>query len=98
VFAVGPFEEPPPEFDYEGTVEEDEDRGNGRPPILHQIHYRYASCLGTWAFAAADCVKVHTSGVVCSFGFDYDGTVEQDEDRRDGRPGYCTTGMNTLSH
>jgi hypothetical protein len=40
VFAVGPFDEPPPELDYEGTVEEDEQR-DGRAPVLHQIHYRY---------------------------------------------------------
>lgn len=41
MFAVGLFDEPPPEFEWAGTVEEDEEREGGGPPILHQVHYRY---------------------------------------------------------
>lgn len=56
VFAVGPFDEPPPEFDYEGVVEEDELREGGLPPVLHQVHYRCV-CVCVERVVGASCLE-----------------------------------------
>jgi hypothetical protein len=40
LFAVGPFDEPPPEVEYEGTVEGGEEQERGGTGQPHQLHYR----------------------------------------------------------